>query len=120
LSSGLKKIWGACRILAPSFDIQVEGENAMKSNGSLATTTSAGILLVLMLAAGAAHSFPCVACEVSTSYHAAVRVYDRARAWGVIAHWWIDPESAPAAQPEEPSPKPEDVCQARPADGRLR
>jgi hypothetical protein len=92
----------------------------MKSNGSFATTTSAGILLVLMLAAGAAHSFSCVACEVTTSYQAAVRVYDRARAWGVIARWWIDPESAPVVQHEDPSPKPEDICQARPADGRVR
>ncbi|HET6215996.1 MAG TPA: hypothetical protein VFE27_03190 [Acidobacteriaceae bacterium] len=90
----------------------------MKSNGSFATTTSAGVLLVLMLAAGAAHSFPCVACEVSTSYHSAVRVYDRARAWGTIAHWWIDPESASATRQEDPAPKSEDVCQARPADAR--
>ena len=90
----------------------------MKSNGSFATTTSAGVLLALVLAAGGAHSYPCVACEVSTSYHAAVRVYDRARAWSVIAHWWIDPESASSTRQEDPSPKPEDVCQARPADGR--
>lgn len=90
----------------------------MKSNGSFATTTSAGVLLVFMLAAGAAHSLPCVACEVSTSYQAAVRVYDRARAWGTIAHWWINPESAAAASQDKPSPKPEDVCQARPADAR--
>jgi hypothetical protein len=89
----------------------------MKSNGSFATTTSAGILLTLMFAAGAAHTLPCLACEVTTSYHAAVRVYDRARLWGVIARWWIDPEYAPAARNEEPAPKPEDVCQARLADG---
>ena len=54
----------------------------MKSNGSFATTTSAGVLLVLMLAAGAAHSLPCVACEVSTSYHSAVRVYDQGACLG--------------------------------------
>jgi hypothetical protein len=92
----------------------------MKSNGSFATMTSAGVLLVLMLAAGGAHSLPCVACEVSSSYHAAVRVYDRARAWGTIAHWWIDPESAPAAQPEKASPMSEDVCQARPVAVQAR
>lgn len=92
----------------------------MKSNGSFATTTSAGVLLALMLATGSAHSFSCVACEVSSSYHAAVRVYDRARAWGTIAHWWIDPESASPTRHEDPSPKPEDVCQARPADARMR
>jgi len=57
---------------------------------------------------------------VATSYHAAVRVYDRARAWGVIARWWIDPEYAPAARDEQPAPKPEDICQARPADGQVR
>jgi hypothetical protein len=88
----------------------------MKPNGSFATTTSAGILLTLMFAAGASHSLPCLACEVAASYHAAVRVYDRARMWGVIARWWIDPEYAPAAAPAKPAPRPEDVCQARPAE----
>lgn len=92
----------------------------MKSNGSFATTTSAGVLLALMLATGAAHSFSCVACEVSSSYHAAVRVYDRARAWGTIAHWWIDPESASPTRQVAPSPKLENVCQARPADAGMR
>jgi hypothetical protein len=87
----------------------------MRSNGSFATTTSAGILLSLMFAAGAAHSLPCLACELTASYQAAVRVYDRARLWGVIARWWIDPEYAPAVQREEPASKPEDVCLARPA-----
>lgn len=92
----------------------------MRPNGSFATTTSAGILLAFMLAAGAAHTLPCLTCEVATSYHAAVRVYDRARLWGVIARWWIDPEYAPSARHEEPATKPEDVCQARPADGQER
>jgi hypothetical protein len=59
-----------------------------------------------------------VACEVTASYHAAVRVYDRARLWGVIARWLIDPKYAPTARGQESSPKPEDVCQARPADDR--
>jgi hypothetical protein len=66
----------------------------MKPNGSFATTSSAGILLALMLATGAAHSFSCIECGLATSYQAAVRVYDRARTWGVIARWWIDPEYA--------------------------
>ena len=92
----------------------------MKPNGSFATTTSAGILLAFMFAAGAAHTLPCLACQVETSYHAAVRVYDRARAWGVIARWWIDPEYAPTAGNEQPAPKPQDICQARPADGQVR
>jgi hypothetical protein len=87
----------------------------MRPNGSFATTTSAGILLSLMLAAGAAHTLPCLACEVATSYHAAVRVYDRARLWGTIARWWINPEYAPSARSQQSSPKPEDVCLARPA-----
>jgi hypothetical protein len=92
----------------------------MRSNGSFATTTSAGILLAFMIAAGAAHTLPCIACEVTTSYHAAVRVYDRARLWGEIARWWIDPEYAPSAQRVEPAAKPEDVCEAHPADRRDR
>jgi hypothetical protein len=71
------------------------------------------MLLALMFAAGAAHSLPCIACEVTTSYHAAVRVYDKARMWGVIARWWIDPEYAPAARDKQSSAKPDDVCAVR-------
>jgi hypothetical protein len=71
-----------------------------------------------MFAAGAAHSLPCIACEVTASYHVAVRVYDKARKWGVIARWWIDPEYAPTVRNEERSSKSEDVCQARPAGAR--
>ena len=92
----------------------------MKPNASFATRTSAGILLTLMLATGASHSLPCIACEVTASYQAAVRVYDRARMWGVIARWWIDPEYAPAWPHQKPAPKPEDVCQARPAEVSAR
>jgi hypothetical protein len=88
----------------------------MRSNGSFTKATSAGVFLALLIAGGAAHSLPCVACEVASSYHAAVRVYDRARAWGVIARWWIDPEYAPTARQQDP-PKPENVCEARSADG---
>ncbi|MDQ1450549.1 MAG: hypothetical protein QOK38_415 [Acidobacteriaceae bacterium] len=92
----------------------------MKSNGSFATTSSAGILLALMLAAGAAHSFSCIECEVATSYRTAVRVYDEARTWGVIVRWWIDPEYGPAARDQQPSAKPDNVCEMHSAgvDGR--
>ena len=65
---------------------------------------------------GGSAPLPCIACEVTTSYHAAVRVYDRARLWGEIARWWIDPEYVPTARRTEPPTKPEDVCEARPAD----
>jgi hypothetical protein len=92
----------------------------MRRNGSFATTTSAGILLASLLAVGAAHTLPCVACEVTTSYHTAVRLYDRARVLGVIARWWIDPEYAPTVRHEQPAPKAEDVCQARPTDEQAR
>jgi hypothetical protein len=92
----------------------------MKWNGSFAKTSPAGILLAVMITAGTAHSLPCLACEVTSSYHAAIRVYDKARMWTEIARWWISPEYAPATGAEEPSPKSEEVCQARPADARVR
>ena len=96
----------------------------MKSRRSLATTSVAGVVLALTLAAGAAPSFSCVACEVSTSYHAAVRAYDRARAWGTIIRWWVNPVyAAPDGQVRNdtrPSPKTEDVCQARPSTLQMR
>jgi hypothetical protein len=75
-----------------------------------------------MTAAGAAPSLapPSLAPierEVASGYHCAVRVYDRARVWSVIARWWIDPEYAPSVQRPE---KSEDVCQMRPVGGRER
>jgi hypothetical protein len=90
----------------------------MKPTASFSTTASAGILLALVLTTGAARSFTCVGCELATSYHAAVRVYDKARAWSLIVQWWIDPEYAPAVRsqqpPLKPAPvKPENVCEMR-------
>jgi hypothetical protein len=81
----------------------------MKPNGSFTTTSSAGILLAFLLVAGAARSLPCVACELATSYHAAVRVYDKARTWGTILRWWIDPVYAPSAGEKKSGAKPDDV-----------
>ena len=92
----------------------------MKPTGSFSTTAAAGILLALVLTTGAAHSFSCIGCEVATSYHAAVRVYDKARAWGLIARWWIDPEYAPAASARQPSMKPDNVCEMRPTNVHVR
>jgi hypothetical protein len=48
-----------------------------------------------------------------TSYHAAVHVYDKARAWSLIARWWIDPEYAPVVRDTQPHAKPENVCEMR-------
>ena len=87
----------------------------MKSNGSFATRSSAGILLALMFAAGAAHSYSCIACEVTTSYRTAVRAYDKARAWGLIVRWWVDPEYGPSANKQLPA-KTDDVCEMRSTD----
>ena len=90
----------------------------MKPTASFSTTASAGILLALVLTTGAARSFSCIGCQLTTSYHAAVRVYDKARAWSLILQWWIDPEYAPAVRnqqpPVKPAPvKPENVCEMR-------
>jgi hypothetical protein len=92
----------------------------MKSTRSFATTSSAGVLLALVLATGAFRSFSCIQCELATSYHAAVRVYDRALSWGVIARWWIHPEYAPSARDKQPSAKPEDVCEIPSAAAHAR
>jgi len=85
----------------------------MKPTASFSTTSAAGILLALVLTTGAARSFTCIGCEVTTSYHAAVRIYDRARAWSLIARWWIDPEYAPAVRDTQPPAKPDNVCEMR-------
>jgi len=83
-------------------DIHVEREECHETTASFSTTASAGILLALVLTTGAARSFSCIGCELTTSYHAAVRVYDKARAWSLIARWWIDPEYAPAVRNQQP------------------
>ena len=85
----------------------------MKPTGSFSTTSAAGILLAFMVATGASHSVSCIGCELTTSYQAAVRVYDKARTWGVIARWWIDPEYAPAVRDRQPPVKPDNVCEMR-------
>jgi hypothetical protein len=85
----------------------------MKPNGSFATTSSAGILLGFLLVAGAARALPCVACELATSYHDAVRVYDRVRTWGTIVRWWIDPQYAPSVRGQQQPAKPDEVCEIR-------
>jgi hypothetical protein len=85
----------------------------MKPTASFSTTASAGILLALVLTTGAARSFSCIGCELTTTYHAAVRVYERARAWGLIARWWIDPVYAPVVRGEQPHAKSDNVCEMR-------
>ncbi|HEX6495456.1 MAG TPA: hypothetical protein VF018_08235 [Acidobacteriaceae bacterium] len=92
----------------------------MRPNGSFSTTSSAGILLAFLLTAGAARSLPCIACELATSYHAAVRVYDRARIWGTIVRWWIEPEYAPSVRDQQPGAKPDNVCEMRPISANAR
>lgn len=89
----------------------------MKATRSFTTTAFAGILLALMTAPGAAPSLAPIEREVASGYHCAVRVYDRARMWSVIARWWIDPEYAPSVQGPE---KSEDVCQVRSTGGQAR
>jgi hypothetical protein len=98
----------------------------MRSKRSLAATSLAGAVLALTFATGAWSSpLSCVACEVTTSYYAAVRAYDRARAWGIILRWWVDPEygTTPARQDRnhaQSSPKTEDVCEAHPVPVQMQ
>jgi hypothetical protein len=85
----------------------------MKPTASFSTRASAGILLAVVLTTGAARSVSCIGCELMTSYHAAVRVYDKARAWSLVVRWWIDPEYAPVVRDTQPPAKPENVCEMR-------
>jgi hypothetical protein len=66
-----------------------------------------------VLTTGAARSFSCIGCQLTTSYHAAVRVYNTVRAWSLIARWWIDPEYAPVVRDQQPRLKPDNVCEMR-------
>jgi hypothetical protein len=72
----------------------------MRSTRSFATTSFAGTLLALMIATGAAPSLSPIVRDVAGTYRSAVRAYDKARMWGVIARWWVDPEYVPAARDE--------------------
>jgi hypothetical protein len=92
----------------------------MKPTASFSTTASAGVLLAFVLTTGAARSFACIGCELTTSYHAAVRVYDRARAWSLIARWWIDPEYAPVVRDTQSHAKPDNVCEMRSTSATAR
>ena len=92
----------------------------MKPTGSFSTASSAGILLALVLVTGAFHSLSCIQCELATSYHAAVRVYDKALSWGVIARWWIHPVYAPSTRDKQPLAKPQDVCEIPRTAARAR
>jgi hypothetical protein len=85
----------------------------MKPTASFSTTASAGILLALVLTTGASRSFSCIGCQLTTSYHAAVRVYDTVRAWSLIARWWIDPAYAAVVRDQQPLVKPDNVCEMR-------
>ena len=92
----------------------------MRSTRRFATTSFAGTLLALMIATGAVPSLPAIGRDVASSYRSAVRVYDRARMWGVIARWWVDPAYVPVARDGNGSSKLQDVCQVRPVGGRER
>lgn len=92
----------------------------MRSTRSVATHSFAGTILALMIATGAAPSLPPIARDVASSYRSAVRVYDRARMWGVIARWWVDPAYVPAAGDGDDFSKLENVCQIRSPGGRGR
>jgi hypothetical protein len=93
----------------------MQREKTMKATGSFATTSFAGILLALMTAPGAAPSLAPIESELASGYHCAVRAYDRARMWSVLARWWIDPEYAPSVRSESS----EDLCQVRSSGGRI-
>jgi len=90
----------------------------MRSTRSFATTSFAGTLLALMIATGAAPALPAIGRDVASSYRSAVRVYDRARMWGVIARWWVDPAYVPVVMNGDDSSKFENICQVRPVGGR--
>jgi hypothetical protein len=73
----------------------------MKYRRSFVTTSSAGVLLVLMIAFSASPAIPCPVRAVSVmldSYRSVVRVYERARTWSSIARFWVDPRASAASR----------------------
>ena len=92
----------------------------MRSTTSFATNSLAATIVALMLTTGAAPSMSPLGRDVAQSYRLAVRAYDKARMWGVIARWWIDPEYVPVVRQGDGSAKPEDLCQVRFMGGRAR
>jgi hypothetical protein len=91
----------------------------MRSTKSFATVL-AGTIVVMMLATGAAPSLSPIGSRVANSYRSAVRAYDRARRWEVIARWWVDPGYVPVVRDEQPRLKPETLCQMLPTVVRGR
>lgn len=85
----------------------------MRSTRSFATTSFAATLLALMIASGTAPSLSPIVQDVASSYRSAVRAYDRARMWGVIARWWVDPAYVSSTRDGNGSSKLQDVCQVR-------
>jgi hypothetical protein len=75
----------------------------------------AGTVLALMITPGAAPSLSPIGRDVANSYRCALRVYDKAREWGLIARWWIDPEFASSVRGGRTDPKLDDVCLMHPA-----
>jgi hypothetical protein len=86
----------------------------MRSTRSFAANSFAGTVVALMIATGAAPSLSPIVRDVASSYRSAVRVYDRALMWGVIARWWVDPAYVPAVRDGDDSSRFEDVCQVGP------
>ena len=87
----------------------------MRSTRSFVTTSLAGTVLALVISQGAAPSLSPIGRDVANSYRCAVQVYDKAREWGLIARWWIDPDFASSVRVGQQSGKAEDVCQMHPA-----
>jgi hypothetical protein len=92
----------------------------MKSTRSFATSALAGTIVALMIATGAAPSLSPIGRNVAHSYRSAIQAYDRARTWGVIMRWWVDPEYVPTIRDGEASSNLEDVSQMRAMGGRER
>lgn len=92
----------------------------MRSTRSFAANSFAGTIVALMIVISVAPSLPPIVRDVASSYRSAVRVYDRARMWGVIARWWVDPAYVPVARDGDDSSKLENICQVRAVGGSGR
>jgi hypothetical protein len=90
----------------------------MRPRRSFATTSLAGSIVALMLVTGVAPSWSPIGRDLAHSYRSAVRAYDRAHTWAVIARWWLDPEYVPPAREMQQFLKSEEVCQVHPGEGR--
>jgi hypothetical protein len=74
----------------------------MRSLRSFVATASVGLVLALVIQAGAVPWLSCLGCETSRvmagSFQSVSHAYERARTWSSIARFWVAPQASVAAR----------------------